>query len=73
MANTAKTTTVAAAEPTMSVMERLGFEASIALERDTSLARGWKAGNDPAVKAAIETCNAREQARCTAAALKLLS
>lgn len=59
-------------QATMSVAERIAFEASVALVKDTALARGWKVGSSPNVKAKIEAYNQREYERCEAAALALL-
>lgn len=66
------TTKTQAAAPQMTFIEKLAFNASVALEKDSALIRGWEAGNDPDVKAAVAAYNDREKARCKAAALASL-
>ena len=56
----------------MTLVEKIGFEASVALEKDTALLRGWQTGNDPAVIEAVAAYNEREAARCRQAALASL-
>jgi hypothetical protein len=56
----------------MTTIERIGFEASVSLEKDNAFLRGWRVGNDEVVVAKVAAYNAREFARCKAAALELL-
>lgn len=67
-----KTTSTPVATPTMTTAERIGLEASLALEKDNALLRGWRVGNSPALLAKVAAYNQREYARCEAAALALL-
>lgn len=69
---TSKTNTTKSSAPTMSLSERVGFEASVSLSKDFALVRGWNVGSSEAVQAKVEAYNEREYKRCEAAALALL-
>ncbi len=62
----------AAPVPTMSVVERAAFEASVAMDKESALVRGWNTGNEPEIQQAISAYNESERLRCKAAALHLL-
>lgn len=66
------TTNTQAAAPQMTFVENAAFQLSVAMEKESAVVRGWNAGSDPDVLAAVGAYNDRERARCKAAALASL-
>ena len=58
--------------PKMTFAENAAFQLSVAFEKESPLIRGWNAGSDPDVLAAVTAYNERERARVKAAALAAL-
>ena len=56
----------------MTFVERIAFEASVALEKESPIVRGWNTGNDPQILAAVEQYNEAQRTRCLTAALATL-
>lgn len=54
------------------VMERIGFEASVALDKTPALIRGWDVGNDPDTQEAIKLHNESQYNRAKIALLATL-